>query len=208
MDGFETNFTKEHGLVIIDRHSGFIWGRKSGDMNTGKARKMKQILQETIGSFMTHVKRLKTDGAKNLCLGAVEELCKEFNIYQDKSSAHHPSGNKCIENAVRRIKKAIGNNKIEDSYDNILALNHGNPYNTGVLSPAEELAGMISPVPGIPMTEEAEKILVDRKILAEKITRSEHRNTNPRKKALNPEDTHTPTKEKNNISKHWAEKVN
>ena len=112
MDGVETNFTKEHGLVIIDRNTGFIWGRKSGDMNTGTALKMKQILQETVGSFMTHVKRLKTDGAKNLCLGAVEELCKQFNIIQDKSSAHHPSGNRCIENAVKRIKQAIETNKI------------------------------------------------------------------------------------------------
>ena len=57
------------------------------------------------------------------------------------------------------------------------------------------------------MTDRAEKILVDRKILGEKITRSEFRNTNPRKEALNPDDTHPPTREENNISKHWVEKV-
>ena len=89
MDGFETE-KKEHGLAIIDRHTGFVWGRKSGHMNTGMANKMKLILQETIGSYMIYVKRIKTDGARNLCLGAVEELCKQFNIIQDKSSAHHP----------------------------------------------------------------------------------------------------------------------
>ena len=58
------------------------------------------------------------------------------------------------------------------------------------------------------MTEEAEKLLVDRKILSEMKTRSEYKNTNPRKKALDPEDTHIPTREENNVSKHWVEKVN
>ena len=83
---------------------------------------------------MTHVRRMKTDGAKNLCLGAVKELCEMYNIKQDKSSAHHASGNKCIENAVQRLKGAIGTRKIEDSYDDILALNHGNPYKSGAVS--------------------------------------------------------------------------
>ena len=208
MDGFETFApSKEHGLAIIDKHTGFVWGRKSGDMNTGTARQMKLILQETVGSYMTHVRRIKTDGAKNLCLGAVKDLCEMYNIKQDKSSAHHASGNKCIENAVQRIKNAIGDRKIEDSYDDILALNHGIPYKTGVLSPAEEMSGLISPVPGIPMTEKAEDILVDRKLQGDRLTRSEVRNTNPRLKALNPEDTHSPTREENNISKEWVEKV-
>ena len=57
------------------------------------------------------------------------------------------------------------------------------------------------------MTEKAEQFLVDRKILGEQLTRSEYRNTNPRKKALSPEDTHQPTREENNISKQWMETV-
>ena len=45
MDGFETYApSKEHGLAIIDKHTGFVWGRKSGDMNTGTAYQMKIIL--------------------------------------------------------------------------------------------------------------------------------------------------------------------
>ena len=132
-------------------------------MNTGTARKMRQVLQETVESGISSVKRLKMDGAKNLCLGAVEELCKEFNIVQDKSSAHHPSGNRCIENAVQRIKRAIGDKNIEDAMNDIIALNHGHPYNSKTLTPHKKLYGMISPVPGIPMTPEAEKVLVDRK---------------------------------------------
>ena len=79
MDGFETD-SKEHGLAVIDRHTGYVWARNTGEMNTGTARKMKQVIQETVASGISSMKRLKTDGAKNLCLGAVEELCKEFNI--------------------------------------------------------------------------------------------------------------------------------
>ena len=158
---------------------------------------MKLILQKTIGSMMTHVRRMKTDGAKNLVEAEVKKLCQEYNIFQDKSSAHHASGNLCIENAVQRIKNAIGARKIEDSYDDLLALNHGNPYNKNVMTPCEELYGLVSPVPGIPMTEKAEHILVDRKIQGEQLTRSEFRNTNPKKEALNSEDTHPPTREEN-----------
>ena len=58
-----------------------------------------------------------------------------FNIVQDKSSAHHPSGNRCIENAVQRIKRAIGDRKIEDAMTDIIALNHGHPYNSKTLTP-------------------------------------------------------------------------
>ena len=76
------------------------------------------------------VKRIKSDGAKNLCEGAVKEMCKKLNIVQDKSTAHHPSGNKCIENAVGRIKRAIGQKKIEDSYLALIALNINNPYSS------------------------------------------------------------------------------
>ena len=118
---------------------------------------MRSVLEETVGSYIGNVKRIKTDGAKNLCLGAVEKLCKMFNITQDKSSAHHPSGIRCIENAVQRIKWAIGDRKIDEAMTDINALNNGSPYDGKTLIPAEELSGLICPVPGIPMTKEAEK---------------------------------------------------
>ena len=200
MDGFETD-AGEHGLAVIDRHTGFIWARKAGDKATGTARVMKKVLNETIGCMLNSVKRFKTNGDKNLTKGAVEELCEELKIKQEKSSAHHPSGNKCIENAVQRIKRAIGDRKIEDAMTDINALNHGNPYNSKTLTPAEEMFGQISPVPGIPMTEEAERELVDRDVLSEKKTRSEVRNTNPTKKAFSSEDRHPQTWEENKISK-------
>ena len=43
MDGFQTP-TGEHGLAIVDRHSGYIWCEKSGDQATGTADKMYEIL--------------------------------------------------------------------------------------------------------------------------------------------------------------------
>ena len=37
MDGFPTD-GGENGLALIDRHTGFIWARKTGDIKTGTAR--------------------------------------------------------------------------------------------------------------------------------------------------------------------------
>ena len=45
MDGFKTN-AGEYGLAVIDRHTGHIWARKTGDKATGTARVMKKVLQE------------------------------------------------------------------------------------------------------------------------------------------------------------------
>ena len=92
MDGFETN-AKEHGLAIIDRHTGFVWARKTGDMNTGTAAKMKSVLHETVGSFIGNIKRIKTDGAKNLCLGAhTRQIFSpppiRQQMHRNRSSAH------------------------------------------------------------------------------------------------------------------------
>ena len=42
MDGFHTD-GGENGLAIIDRHTGYIWAKKTGDKATGTARIFKQI---------------------------------------------------------------------------------------------------------------------------------------------------------------------
>ena len=49
----------------------------------------------------------------------------------------------------------IGDRKIEDAMRDINALNLSQPYSNKTLTPYEELFGSISPVNGIPMTEEA-----------------------------------------------------
>ena len=74
----------------------------------------------------------------------------------------HPAGNRLAENAVQRIKKAIGGRKIEDAMEDISALNHGQPYNNKTLTPYEALHGVISPLNGIPMPDTKETELVTR----------------------------------------------
>ena len=145
MDGFHTD-GGENGLAIIDKHTGYIWAEKTGDRATGTARQILEILLKSIGPAIYLVKKFKTDNGKNLIGGIIEEISKDLKIWQDTSSAYHPAGNKCIENAVQRIKHAIGNRKIEDCTMDIVALNMSQPYNNKTLTPFEELHGMTSPV--------------------------------------------------------------
>ena len=154
------------------------------------------------------VDRFKTDGGKNLIGGVMEEISKELKIWQDTSSAYHPAGNKLIENVVGRIKHVIGDRKIEDAKMDLIALNLSQPYSNKTLTPFEELFGLTSPVNGIPMTEEANKELIERKWLSNKKQRAEPRNSNPTMKPFSLEDRHTQTKEEYDLSHDWVEKIN
>ena len=207
MDGFHTD-GGENGLAIVDRHTGFLWARKTGDTATGTAQKIMTILISTLGPAIYVVKKFKTDGGKNLIGGAIEEISKDLKIWQDTSSAYHPAGNKLIENAVGRIKHVIGNRKIEDCAMDIAALNMSQPYSNKTYTPFEEMYGLTSPVNGIPMTETAVKELVERKYMSDKIQRAEYRNSNPTLKPFSNEDRHQQTKEDNELSKGWVEKIN
>ena len=84
---------------------------------------------------------MKTDCGKNLIGRAIVELSREIKIWKDTSSAYHPSGNKCIENSVGRIKRVFGNRKIEDAMRDINALNLSQPYNNDTFTPIEEMFG-------------------------------------------------------------------
>merc|ERR1712030_91632 len=190
-DGFHTD-GGENGIAIIDRHTGYVWARKTGNIKTGSAKVIMQILQDIFGPALYSVKRFKTDNGKNLIGGIIEEISKELKIWQDTSSAYHPAGDK----------------KIEDCKLAIEALNLSQPYSNKTLTPFEELYGVVSPVNGIPMTEEAEKDLVDIKYTTDKLQRSEVRNSNPTLKPFSKEDRHRPTKEENELSSDWVEKVN
>merc|ERR1712015_316052 len=207
MDGFHTD-GGENGLAVIDRHTGYVWARKTGNIKTGSAKVIMQILQDIFGAALYSVKRFKTDGGKNLIGGVIEEISKDLKIWQDTSSAYHAAGNKCIENAVGRIKHVIADRKIEDCMMDIGALNLSQPYNNKTLTPYEELYGIASPVNGIPMTDEARKELVERKYVSDKIQRAELRNSNPTLKPFSKVDKHAQTKADNELSTEWVEKIN
>ena len=152
--------------------------------------------------------RFKTDHGSNIVGGAIEEFSKELGIWQDKSSAYHASGNRCVEKAVGRIKRAINMNKIEDAVDDISSLNMSSPYNNKTLAPVKELYGRVAPVNGIPRPHYLDKDLVDRQLMTEKVQRAEHTGSNPEAKAFTPEDKHSPTQEENDFSADWVEKIN
>ena len=93
MDGFQT-YSGEHGLAIIDRHTGYVWCEKSGDRTSGTAQNMYDILLLHLNSGIYHVKRIKTDHGSNLLGGIIKEVCEKLGISQDQSSAYHAAGNK------------------------------------------------------------------------------------------------------------------
>ena len=75
MDGFHTDGGK-NGIAIIDRHTGYIWARKTGDRAIGSAKVIMSILQDIFGPVRYSVKRFKTDGGKNLIGGIIEDISK------------------------------------------------------------------------------------------------------------------------------------
>ena len=207
IDIFET-WAKEHGLAVIDRHTGFVWCRKTGNKNTGTAEEILKILKQMFGPAVYWIKRFKTDHGSNIVGGKIEEFSKTLGIWQDKSSAYHAPGNKCVENAVGRIKRAIGMKKIDDTVDEISALNMSSPYNNKTLAPVEELYGRVAPVNGIPRPDHLDKDLISRDVLSERKQRAEHTGSNPEARSFTPEDQHSPTQEENDLSADWVEKIN
>ena len=205
MDGFQT-VAGEHGLAIVDRHTGFTWCKKTGDMRTGTARVIKNILFEVLGPALWTIDRIKTDHAPNLMGGVLQELCEQLKIRQDASSAYHPSGNRLAENAVKRIKNAMGNKRIEDALPDICALNHGVSYCDNRLSAFEALYGIAFPVNGIPMTDKSEKELVSREFIGDKVNgKANTPPTNPDNNKTIGEDSHPQTHWDNLVSKTWVD---
>ena len=58
----------------------------------------------------------------------------------------------------------------------IIALNLTPPYDDKTLTPFEEMHAFVSPENGIPMTEDTEKELIERKWLSDKIQKMEMKN--------------------------------
>ena len=173
----------------------------------GTADVVMDILMRQLGAGLHHVKRFKTDNGSNLKGGIIREISQRLKIWQDSSSAYHAAGNKLIENSVGRIKKAIGTKKFNKSMMDIIALNLSPPYNNKTLTPFEELHAFISPVNGIPMTDNTGKEMIERKWLSNKKQKMEMKNTTPTTKTPISEDGHNQTQEEREKSKDWVEKI-
>lgn len=104
------------------------------------------------------------------------------------------------------IKKAIGGRTIAEAKANIVALNHSQPYNNKTLTPFEAMTGLVSPVNGIPMTEQGYTELISRDWITKKKNMKESPlSTYPGNRGTSSQDKYT--QEEREISKHWIEKI-
>ena len=200
-------------LLIVDKHTGFVWLRKTGNQKIGTAEEVEKVLDETMGPNIFSIKKFKSDEAGNLTKSVMEELCKRFGIKQDKSSAHHPAGNLHVESTVGRVKRVLGKRRVEDALREVNALNLSQPYSHRVQTPNEEMTGRPSQVSGIPTPDH----ILDGKIPADRITKGEYRGTNPNlpqdkpqdksPEGTNPTDLDPDTAAENEMSKDWTEPV-
>ena len=198
--------------MIVDKHTGFVWLRKTGTKQIGTAEEVERVLDETMGPNIFSIKKFKTDRANNLTESVMKELCQRFGIWQDQSSAYNPSGNTHVESTVGRVKRVLGKRKVEDALREVNALNLSQPYSDRVQTPNEEMTGRPSQVSGIP----APDYILNSKIPAERITKGEYRGTDPtflppnptqREKTASPVDQDPDTALENEMSKDWLEQV-
>ena len=69
----------------------------------------------------------------------MHDFVNERGIDIITSSAYNPAGNLLAENGIRRVKRAIGRDKMEDAWDSIQALNYSSPYSNEIQSPFEAM---------------------------------------------------------------------
>ena len=91
------------------------------------------------------------------------------------------------ENGIRRIKRAIGNEKFSDAWDNIQALNQSSPYSNEIQSPFEAMYGFQTAVFGLPQPQYLKK-------MKENQLRSTARRNHKAEKMWNPMDAIEKTK--------------
>ena len=81
------------------------------------------------------------------------EFLEERGIKTITSSAYNPAGNLLAENGIRRVKRAIGREKMEEAWDSIQALNYSSPYSNEIQSPFEAMYKFYPKQIGIPKPE-------------------------------------------------------
>ena len=69
----------------------------------------------------------------------MKEFLDKYGIKIVTSSAYNPVGNLLAENGIRRVKRAIGRQTVEEAFDDIEALNHSSPYSNEIQSPFEAM---------------------------------------------------------------------
>merc|ERR1712030_62534 len=119
--------------------TGYVWASKTGDRGTGTSAKCIEILKSHIGTGLLTTKSIKSDEGTNLISAERQEVLDDRGIASITSSAYHPAGNLLAETGIRRVKRAIGREKMEDAWDHIQALNYSSPYSNEIRSPFEAM---------------------------------------------------------------------
>ena len=140
----------EHILVISDRYTGYVWAAKTGDTGTGTTKQCIDILKTSIGAGLLTTSTIKSDEGSQLISAEMTEFLEGRGITSITSSAYNPAGNLLAENSIRRVKRAIGREKIEDAWEDIQALNYSSPYNNETRSPFEAMYKFYPKQIGIP----------------------------------------------------------
>ena len=80
----------------------------------------------------------------------MKDFLDEYGIQTITSSAYNPAGNLLAENNIRRVKRAIGRNKMEKAWTDIQALNFSSPFSNKFQSPFEAMYKFYPKPIGIP----------------------------------------------------------
>ena len=118
---------QEHILAITDRFTGYVWASKTGDNNTGTPSKCIEILKSNIGSGLHNTATIKCDEGSQLISQEMRDFLEPRGITLKTSSAYNPAGKLLAENGIRRVKRAIGSEKMDDAWDDIQTLNQSSP---------------------------------------------------------------------------------
>ena len=152
----------EHFIAIADRFSGYIWTQKTGDAGTGTSAEIIEILKNKLGTGLFLVEKIKSDEGTQFMSHEIKEFFDQYGIVIDTSSAYNPHGNLLAENAIKRCKRAIAGSLYDEDEMDLAALNTFAPTKGNKLTPFEALHGMVSPIFGMPITEENKKMLLKR----------------------------------------------
>ena len=126
------------------------------------------------------------------------------------SSAYNPAGNLMAENGIRRIKRAIGNEKFSDAWDDIQALNQSSPYSNEIQSPFEAMYGFQTTVFGIPKPEYLKKLKENQLRSTARRNHKAEKNMEPygcNRKNENNFDRDSQTMKERLIDDYWMEKI-
>ena len=130
-------------LVIVDRFSGFLWGKMLRKTRTDNVTKILQTIFHDFG----YPQVIQTDNGPQF-RGPFGQFCKEFGITHVTSSPYNPTSNGLAESGVKICKSLLTKSKLsQENFDNALGAWRNTPRADG-LAPSDLLFGFRQRQPG------------------------------------------------------------